>query len=221
MISTKVNENALMFYENHPHQALRFGDIVSGLVLSAASVDNPNAEFRKDYNIEVYHPEFAVILSPCCSIGDKTIALTPLLPVLPQWFKNPYFSEDLTRINRPMKPEQSVSPEDWARMSAEEKQRRFDMSKPESFALVEYFIYEKNDNFSSYPVQSEKMGIDKVCGCYMIDFRKISRLVCKQITSATSAPLAVKVLELSIQTRSELRGKLSWYFARKPPEDQE
>lgn len=120
MISTKVNENALMFYENHPHQALRFGDIVSGLVLNAASVDNPNAEFKKDYHIEVYHPDFAVILSPCCSIGDKTIALTPLLPVLPQWLKNPYFREDLTRINRPMKPEQSVSPEDWARMNAEE-----------------------------------------------------------------------------------------------------
>jgi hypothetical protein len=210
-----------MFYESHSDKALRFGDVVSGLVLSAACVDNPNTEFKKDYHIEVYHPKFAVILSPCCSIGDKTLALTPLLPVLPQWFKNPYFREDLTRINRPMKPEQSVSPEDWEKMSPEEKQRRFDMSKPESFALVEYFIYDKHEILPSYPVQSERMVINTESGCYMIDFRKIFRLVCKQITSATSAPLEIKLLQLSIPARSDLREKLSWYFARKAPEDQD
>jgi len=210
-----------MFYESRLDKALRFGDVVSGLVLSAACVDNPNAGFKKDYHIEVCHPEFAVILSPCCSIGDKTLALSPLLEVLPRWFTNPYFKEDLTRINRPMKPEQSVSPEVLSAMSAEDKQKRFDLSKPESFTLVEYFIYDKHDILPSYPVESKSMEISTETGCYMIDFRKIFRLVCKQISSAISAPLEMKLLQLSIQARSDLREKLSGYFARKPPEDQD
>lgn len=219
-IYTKMNKNECMFYESSFDNALRFGDVVSGLVLSAACVDKPNAQFKKNYHIEVDQPQFAIILSPCCSIGDKTLALSPLLPVLPQWFTNPYLTEDLTRINRPMKPEQTVPPDVWEKMTAEDKQKRFDLSKPESLAFVEYFVYEKNDFLPPYLIKSEKMNINIQTGYYRIDFRRIYRLVCKQVTSATSAPLEIKLLQLSVQTRSELREKLSSYFARIPPEDQ-
>jgi hypothetical protein len=209
-----------MSYESSFDNALRFGDIVSGLVLSAVGVDEPKAEFKKDYHIEVNHPKFAAILSPCCSIGEKTLTLSPLLQVNPKWLTNPYLTEDLTRINRPMRPEQSVSPSELQRMSPEDRQRRFDLSKPESLAFAEYFVYDKHDLLPSYPVVSKTMGINTETGYYMIDFRRIYRLVCKQVTSPTSAPLEIKLLQLSVQTRSELREKLSSYFARIPPEDQ-
>ena len=219
-ISTKMSKNECMFYESSLDNALRFGDIVSGLVLSAACVDKPNAQFRKDYHIEVDHPQFAAILSPCCSIGDKTLTLSPLLQVIPKWLTNSYLTEDLTRINRPMKPDQSVSSSEWQRMSFEDKQRRFNLSKPESLAFAEYFVYDKHVLLPFYPVVSKTMGINTEIGYYMIDFRRIYRLVCKQVESATSAPLEIKLLQLSIQARSELREKLSSYFARPAPEDQ-
>jgi len=210
-----------MFYTDTPDKALRFGDIVKGLVLSATCVDKPDKEFRKDYQIEIEHPEFAVIISPCCSIGDKTLAISPLLKVLPSWFTNPYLREDLTRINLPMKPEQSVSPTVWQRLSQEEKEARFDMTKPESLAFYEYFIYSAHEWLPRYKVESTKLQVDEETGCYMIDFRKICRLTCDQVTSATSAPIEVKLLQLSKESRSQLRDKLSAYFARKPDEDSE
>ncbi len=208
-----------MFYTDTPDRALRFGDIVKGLVLSATCVDKPDTGFRKDYQIEIEHPEFTVIISPCCSIGNKTLTISPLLKVLPSWFTNPYLREDLTRVNLPMKPEQSVPPETWQRLSQEEKEARFDMTMPESLAFYEYFVYSAHELLPRYKVESAKLHVNGETGCYVIDFRRICRLTCDQVTSAKSAPIEVKLLQLSKESRSQLRDKLSAYFARKPVED--
>jgi len=207
-----------MFYEDKPEKALRFGDVVRGFILSAPRVDSPSsAHLPHEYNIEVSSPNFAAIMSPCCSIGEKTLALSPLIKVLPGFFQNPYLKEDLTNVNRPMTPEQSVPPDVWKTFSQAEKQRRLNLSKPKSHAFVSLFVYMLHDLIPAYTILSKHGNVET--GYYMVDFRRIYRVECKRVQHAKDAPLEIKILQLSIQTRTELRGKIASYFSRVPEED--
>lgn len=204
-----------MFYESKPQAVLRFGDVVRGYVLSAPQIDSPGTNPPLRYRVEVHSPSFAVIMSPCCSIGEHTLAISPLDAVPPQFFRNPYFANDLTNINRPMPREKAVSPEKWAKLSAEEKQER--MAGGDAYALVEYFIYASHDLLPPYTVKGPEGPLQT--GYYMIDFRRICRIECNKIVKPDQAPLETKVLQISIETRRELRDKLAWYFGRVPEED--
>jgi len=203
-----------MFYESEPQPVLRFGDVVRGYVLSAPQIDSPGASPPVRYRVEVHSPTFAVIMSPCCSIGEHTLAISPLIEVLPQFFRNPYFANDLTNINRRMSAENAVWPGQWAEFSSEEKQER--MSRGDVYALVEYFIYAPHDFLLPYPVKGQE---GRETGYYMIDFRRICRIECNKIVKPDQAPLETKVLQISIETRREFREKLASYFGRTPEED--
>jgi len=204
-----------MFYESEPQAVLRFGDVVRGYVLSAPQIDSPSTSPPIRYRVEVHSPTFAVVMSPCCSIGDHTLALSPLIEVLPQFFGNPYFAEDLTNINRRMPPQKTVSPDVWEKFPAEEKQKR--MADGNAYALAHYFIYAPHDLLPEYPVN--RTGGPSKTGYYMLDFRRICRIECDKVANAKQAPLESKLLQVSIQTRGELREKLAWYFGRTPKED--
>jgi len=204
-----------MFYESEPQAVLRFGDVVRGYVLSAPQIDSPGTSPPVRYRVEVHSPKFAVIMSPCCSIGDGTLAISPLIEVRPQFFWNPYFAENLTNINRPMPAEKAVWPDEWAKLTPEDKQKR--MSDGDAYALVEYFIYAPHDLLPPYAVKCP--GGSSETGCYMLDFRRICRIECNKIVKPEQAPLETKVLQISIETRGELRDKLAWYFGRTPKED--
>lgn len=94
-----------MFYEGTIDKALRFGDVLEGYVSVTPKINNPF--FNKgdyNYHIDIALPSFSVVLSPCCSIGEQKISLTPLIEIRKTFFSNPYFAQDLTRINRRMKP---------------------------------------------------------------------------------------------------------------------
>ena len=54
----------------------------------------------------------------------------------------------------------------------------------------------------------------------MIDFRNTYKLCCDTINSAKDAPLKTKVLQISVETRKELREKIAFYFGRPAPEDE-
>ena len=206
-----------MFYERHPHNMLRFGDILEGFILSSTSVKSPeDAKKKKQYHIEVRNPDYVVVLSPCCSIGDKTLALSPLVSVLPGFFNNPYLREDLTRVNRKMEPEQSVPPDVWKTMSDEDKASRF-KGKRKAYAFLETFVYEKHDLLKTYSVHRQAGNIET--NYYMLDFRRIYRVECDKVANPKQAPLETKILELSVVTRGELRDKLADYFGRIPDED--
>jgi hypothetical protein len=206
-----------MFYEKQPHNVLRFGDVLEGFILSSTSMVSPEeARKKKRYHIEVRNPDYVVVFSPCCSIGDKTLALSPLIPVLSGFFDNPYLSEGLTRVNREMTPEQSVSPHVWETMSEEDKARRF-RGEPKGHAFLENFVYEKHDLLKTYTVHRQTGNIET--NHYMVDFRKIYRIECGKVANPKQAPLETKILELSIPTRGELRHKLAHYFGREPEED--
>jgi hypothetical protein len=207
-----------MFYEKENHNVLRFGDVLEGFILSSTSIISPEETKKKrEYHIKVKNPDYVVVLSPCCSIGDKTLALSPLLSVIPGFFNNPFLSEDLTRINRKMTPQQSVPPHVWQTMSPTDKACRFKGVR-EAYAFVENFVYEKHDLLKTYTVHRQAGNIES--NYYMLDFRRIYRIECDKVANPTQAPLETKILELLIQIRKELRDKLTWYFGRIPEEDQ-
>ncbi len=211
-----------MFYESKPQAALRFGDIVRGYVLSAPQIDSPGTSPPVEYRLAVLSPTFAVIMSPCCSIRDRTLAISPLIEILPLFLRNPYFANDLTNINRRMPGEKALSPGRWAKLSAEEKQAR--MAAGDAYALLEYFIYAPHDLLPPYTVKDDKDEEGREVGHYMIDFRKICRIECNKIVTPEQAPLETKVLQIAVDTRSELshfseRSMRPWIERRSGPRD--
>lgn len=209
-----------MFYAEEPSRALRFGDVVRGFVAATPKVDRPRLEVTSDENgssfsLLVSQSPFSVILSPCCSIGDKVLSLAPLVKILPSFLKNPYFSEDLTRINRQMEPEQTVAPDVWAKLpDAEQEKRR---ATGLGYALVEYFIFASHDLLPTYSIKSKEKAIE--LNTYMVDFRRTYQIQCSTINTPADSPLDAKYLELTATTRKELREKIAYYYGRTPQED--
>jgi len=205
-----------MFYAEKTSNALRFGDVIRGFLSTTPVITEPALkEPFKSYNIDVNVPIFSVVMDPCCQIGNKSVSLTPLIQIRISFFDNPYLAEDLTRVNRKMEPQQAVPPLAWEKLSQEEKQKRMKIGR--EYAFVGLFIYEKHDRLPKYTVQRKENKIET--NYYMIDFRNIHKLCCDKINSPTDAPLETKILELSVKTRTELRDKISVYYATPPIED--
>jgi hypothetical protein len=206
-----------MFYATTKSRALRFGDVLRGFLSTTPVIKEPalTSSFKK-YLIDVNLPEFSVVIDPCSQIGKQAISLTPLSRITSTFFDNPYLAEDLTRLNRIMLPEKSMPPHEWTKLSPEEKLERKTVG--DTYAFVSRFIYDKHDSLPQYSLKKGTSEIET--GYYMIDFRNIHRLNCDAIISAEKAPLESKVLELSIETRRELRDKITSYYAYVPKEDQ-
>ncbi|GAI01697.1 unnamed protein product [marine sediment metagenome] len=206
-----------MFYIQQMDKALRFGDVLQGYPSTTPIIEEPILkESDAQYNIDVNLPRFTVVMDPCCEIRNKMISLTPLIQVSRAFFNNPYFAEDLTRINREMEPQQAVSPLIWEKLDFEEKQKRLEIER--TYALLNLFVYEKNDLLPKYILQRRgKEGIET--HYYMIDFRNTYKLRCGKIITPENSPFESKILQLSIETRDELRKKLVNYYANVPLED--
>lgn len=205
-----------MFYAKEMSEALRFGDVLRGYFSTTPVIKEPALkEPIKRYNIDVNTPIFSVVMDPCCQIGNKVISLNPLIPIRSSFFDNPYLAEDLTRMNRKMEPKQAIPPHAWEQLTLEQKQERLAVGL--EYAFVSLFVYEKHDLLPKYPVHRREKDIET--NFYMINFRDTHKLCCDKIITPTDAPLESKVLELSIETRSQLRDKVASYYARAPPED--
>jgi len=208
-----------MSYEERPDRALRFGDVVEGFVLSASRIDDPPMRLAESgrYQIEVERPRYCAVMTPCCSLRSGCVAMSPLQEVLSTFFENPCFEQDLTRINRLVRPQDALPPERWRRVSPEEQQRRLEIGP--AYTLQNYFIFAPHDLLPPYTV-SRRDGKTVKTNAYMVDFHRIHRVQCKKVTRPEEeALLATKVLQLSVEARSELRDKLTWFFGRIPDED--
>jgi hypothetical protein len=202
-----------MFYElEHPDEVFTFGDVVKGLVCASSVIDSPNVG-AIDYKIDVIQSGYFVIMTPCCSIGEQSLLLSPLRRVNSSWFNNPYFAEDLTHINTQMTMQQALPPEGWRKLTYREQQERSEAGP--IYRYLEYFIYAPNERILGY--FDEKTG--RNIGHYMIDFRRIHRAGCKEVQGGTQVPINAKVLQLSVETRGNLKDKLCYYFSRTPDED--
>lgn len=208
-----------MFYEQKCDNSLRFGDVIRGYININTTIKAPILDqkcLNEGYTLDIGLPEFCVVLTPCCSIGNETISLTPLIKVPKSFLSNPYFAEDLTHINRRMMPQQTIPPTTWESFSNSEKEDR--LKEGFVYAYLWLFIYKENDLFMPYTINTKEGKIETKY--YMIDFRNIYKINCNKIISPEKSPLESKCLQLSIQTRSELRDKISYYFGRPPEEDQ-
>lgn len=204
------------FYEKTRSNSFRFGDVVNGFLAATPNLTNPISSVEEiDCNIELLLPKFCVILSPCCSISDQVISLCPLIHVRNSFFNNPYFAEDLTRINRIIPPDKSLPPQAWEKMP--EKQRSERMAKGHAYGFVELFVYKEHLIFPEYTVHKKEGPLNTKH--YMIDFRNAFRVNCSKIKKPDNVPIETKVLQLSIDARSELRDKISSYYTRLPDED--
>jgi hypothetical protein len=210
-----------MFYEKNIDNALRFGDVLKGYISITPNIKGPilvPSALMEGYNIDINLPVFSVIISPCCSIGEEMISLTPLIKVYHYFFNNTYFKEDLTRINREMEPQQAVSSNKWDSLTPEDKQKRIKVGK--AYAFLGFFIYEECDLFKPYVLRRRQVEEGIETKYYMIDFRNTYKLNCKKIKTPKDAPIESKFLQLSNQVRKELRHKISSYYARVPKEDE-
>jgi len=202
-----------MFYQESMDEMLRFGDVLQGYILASANIDEPNS--NKNYKIDINLPTYCVIISPTCSIGYKMISLSPLIKLNGAFFNNPYFAEDLTRINREMEPQQTVAPKVWENLPSQEKEKR--LKEGYAYAFLEFFVYDKNELFPNYTIHRKEGNIET--NYYMIDFRNTFKVSCEKIITPKDAPLESKLLQLSIQSISELRNKLAFYYGKVPEED--
>ena len=208
-----------MFYAATFDQALRFGDILQGYPAATPVIEKPFSETAfEGCTIDIAVPKFTVVMDPSCEIRDKTISLSPLIQVQRKFFDNPYFSSDLTRINRQMKPTESMSPNAWAALNPEQQQEKLKVEQ--GFALLNFFIFEKHDLFQRYPLKwRDKPSIET--NYYMVDFRNTSKVNCASIQTPEKCPLYSKVLQLSTTARVEFAKKITSYYARIQLEDQQ
>ena len=210
-----------MFYEEKLDDILRLGDVVRGYISANPSIKEPISSSQSEeysYKIDIGLPNYCVVLTPCCSIGNGMLSLTPLIRIFGSFLKNDYFEEDLTRINRRMEPKQTMTDDEWSKLTDEQQQRR--LAEGINYALLQYFIYEENGLFQKYTLKKYEISN------YMVDFRNIYTIKCPmikrpEITCPKNAPEIIesKVLQLSVQARSELRDKISYYYSRPPKED--
>jgi hypothetical protein len=201
-----------MFYDfENPDPFLRLGDIIRGFQHIQPNFDKLE-ENPLSFSLKIEKVEFFVVLTPCCSIEESKITITPLKKIIPTYFTNSHLSKDFTIINRIMPSEYLVPPEHWEKLPNEKKNEI--IGEGPSFSFKNFFIYSSNSLLPIYSI-SYKGSIYET-GYYQIDFKDAYSLESKHIQREMNFP---KVLQLSKETRQELREKLSSYYYRVPEVD--
>ena len=204
-----------MFYldASQMEENLRFGDVIQGFPVCYSVIDTPSSQ--SEFNITVSAPTYSVVLSPCCSIADKVLAIAPLQQLENRIFSNPYLAELPTRINIKIPAEKSVPPVALEKMSAEKKANL--MMNGERYVFLDKFIYEPSDLFGEYTIHRKDGNIN--IRYYVVDFRTSNRINCDRILSPKFSAGACKVLQLSVETRELMRKKIASFYRRMPDED--
>ena len=205
------------FYDPNPEPDLRFGDVITGFHLCVPQLHHPGA--GPDgcvLTVAMTRPSYFAVMSPCCSIKNKQLSLTPLVQIRPAIKKTPYFVEDLTRINRRGPPDKIVPPQEWAKFTPEEQATR--LAEGDDYALVDAFVYAPDPRLKTYELRLQATNFETT-GHYLIEFGSVHRIDCDPIKRNSPAPEGVKLLQLSVLTREELRQKIGSYFVRIPEED--
>jgi len=204
-----------MFYldSSQMEKTLRFGDVIQGFPVCFTVIDTPSSQSA--FNITVSAPTYAVVLSPCCSIADKVLAIAPLQQLENKIFANPYLAENPTRINIKIPAEKSVPPVAWGTMTPEKKANI--MAKGNAYVFVDKFVYLSSDLFAEYTIHRKDGNIKT--RYYVVDFRASNKISCDRILSPKYSPGACKVLQLSVEIRELMRKKISSFYQRMPDED--
>ena len=212
-----------MFYEERINaNNLRFGDVVQGFIETIPHIENPlsNSVLKGyEYKVETRIPEFSVIITPCCSIKDNTVCLTPLERITSDIYRNlnEEIIKDFTILNTEVEQEDIISSFNWNLLSDDEKRKKKNEGK--ALVFIDKYFYKSHDFFEKYEIhlRGEEFFIDD----YVIDFKDTFRIKCNKIIyqKVHTDILSAKSLELSKKARNDFRIKLSSYYARIPDED--
>lgn len=201
------------FYSSVPTKQLRFGDVIQWGISTPAYIDNKKFNSISDFSVNIKFSNLSVIMTPCCTIPKQSkVSLAPLIPVKPSLFDNEYFFEDLTRINREVEPQNSI-PALGLRTMPDEKRAEF-LSRGKGYTNLNLFVYEANDFF---PIYKNSNNIES--NYYMIDFLDINMVEYSGHSPPENFLTNNKCLELTNNTRNELRTKLNFYYGRIPTEE--
>ena len=223
-----------MFYEDGIGDKLRFGDVVKGFLSTCPILGRPLVNNIEPYTIEI-NTELSVVLDPCCSIGSGTISISPLIQTQDYFWDNPHLFTDITEINRKGNSKDLMNAARWNRCSDDEKTQFLNDTK--DYGYKNFFIYKEYPLFDEYeiirknrfeevidpntklPKYNEIGGVFKFkTRYYMIDFKNIRHVNCKKVVESEKpideAILESIVLQLSDETRDELRNKMGDYFVR-------
>ena len=201
------------FYLDPPTKILRFGDIVSGFQLPTVRVDAPDTSI--ELRIEISKRQYFVVMTPCCDIEMQAFALAPLEQVRDAIALQPKLRENLLMVNGKFKAKDILTPEQIARM---DEAKQADLATAgEEYAYQDCFIYESNGLFPRYEVKRKGQTIASL-DHRMVDFKKIFHVDCSMAERSQEPPEGIKVSELSLETRAQLRDKLAFYFGRNPDE---
>jgi hypothetical protein len=193
-----------MFYTETPDNQLRFGDVLLGPISAALNIEETFIDNRtKDFRIDFIIPVYSVILTPCCSIDNDKVAVAPLLQLRPALFRNPYFRQDFTRINREMEPQQAVPPDVWESLTREEQVKRID--KGRTYSFLEVFVFQGHELLEDYKVRDRTEAYET--NSYMVDFRDSHRMNKKkaEITHQCSSQIKMPSALSRNQTRPSLQ----------------
>lgn len=195
-----------MFYSDVQTPEIRQGDIFEGLVnigitsLKFLTPDMLNKEHTPCFSVNLGF-SYATIITPCCDIQKRDyLAFCPLIPLQDKVRQNEFFNKDPTRLNTKVKPENMVPKLAWDRFTDEEKTKRAKTGK--RYAFVHNFVFEtREDIFSNYMV---------------IDFNCIFNISRKPLGGKNELLLPSRILQLSSESRRDLRLKLANYYFRNP-----
>ncbi len=193
----------------------RFGDVIIGAVLSAPNFDldsDPPSRFR----LKVQQPDYAAILTPCCSIESNTVLLAPLEQIPKNWLKYSHWNNEFTIINDPQLAEKALGTKKWKELGVKRKTELLQQGL--SYIQDAHFVYAPSDNLPSYTFTYKDQ--DYQLSHYYIDFKNIFRIESSAFKRDEPLPMGTKKLQLSIETRNSLRSKLVHYFKRQAREDQ-
>lgn len=201
----------MSFYCASPSNLLRQGDIVSGLPILHPTLQGASAsDALKGYKIEVKVCPCAVI-TPCCSIEDEQVVLSPLHQLESRFIKNEFFRADPLMINCKVEPEQSTGARAWEGLLPDEKVKR--LAEGKAFAWLYLFVFDAHPLLQTYTLKGKETGF------YCVDFRRTFAIKWDQIRRGNDAASGIKLLELGVEARATFREKLTAYFERTPEED--
>ena len=204
------------FYLDPPTKELRFGDVVTGFQHPTVRIDTLDSAV--DLKISVTRPQFFAVMTPCCDIEFNSFSLAPLIQVRDAiLLKHPRLHSNLALINVPFLPRDGFTDEQIEKMEPA-KQAELRSQGPQ-YIYLDCFVYDPNGLFPAYEVKRNKQTIANLQH-RMVDFKSIFRVESALIEREQQAPTGVKVSELTVGTRSQLRDKLTFYFGRNTDEGQ-
>jgi hypothetical protein len=222
-----------MFYNEEIGDKLRFGDVVKGYLSAIPKISMPFGNASIDFHM----PQYSVVLEPCCEIGGGTIILSPLEKIGTQFFDIPHLSKNRTLLNIKGMAKDFFHPMMWNQLDNGKKTEA--LVATQDYGWKSFFVYEGNPLFPEYTIDRKEIFneiIDTVTNLpkfetikeptkfqtrdRIINFKAIYQVSCNRILKPEkpSDPniLGSIVLQLSMETRNQLREKIANYFGNNP-----